>query len=203
MNTVAAQEIKRRGISAVDRALEEGAVHVIKNNVPQYVVLSEDRYRELLEAEDLARIARVRESLEALARGDARRFENASELLAAIGPGPRRRPSFRERVRASGCNRRDGRRPVVHTLVTPEPFLRPARKFFRKHPDLKPVFAERMEALRRDPFDPSLRLHPLRGKLEGLFAIRLTHSYRVTLTLALRAGEIVLLDIGSHDDVCR
>lgn len=91
----------------------------------------------------------------------------------------------------------------MYTLVTPEPFLRQARKFFRKHPDLKPVFAERVETLRRDPFDPALRLHPLRGKLEGVYAIRLTHSYRVTLTLALREGEIVLLDIGSHDEVYR
>lgn len=85
MNSVAAQEIKRRGISAVDGSLEGGAVHVIKNNVPQYVVLTEDRYQELLEAEDEARVARVRESLEALGRGEARRFESAVELLAALG----------------------------------------------------------------------------------------------------------------------
>lgn len=91
----------------------------------------------------------------------------------------------------------------MFTLVTPDPFLRQARKFFRKHPDLKPVFAERVETLRRDPFDPALGLHPLRGKLEGLFAIRLTHGYRVTLTLAVRDREIVLLDIGSHEDVYR
>lgn len=84
MNTIAAQEIKRRGISAVDQALKEGAVHVIKNNVPQYVVLTEERYRELLESEDSARIARVRESLEALERGEVRRFESAAELLAGI-----------------------------------------------------------------------------------------------------------------------
>jgi len=34
MNTVPAQEIKRRGISIVDEILKDGAVHVIKNNQP-------------------------------------------------------------------------------------------------------------------------------------------------------------------------
>lgn len=64
MNTVPAQEIKRRGISAVDEILEKGPVHIIKNNQPQYVVLSEERYQELVAAEDEAYMARVRASLE-------------------------------------------------------------------------------------------------------------------------------------------
>ena len=38
----------------MDEALKEGPVHVIKNNQPSYVVLSEKRYRELIEAEDEA-----------------------------------------------------------------------------------------------------------------------------------------------------
>ena len=34
MNVVPAQEIKRRGIAAVDEALAQGPVHMIKNNRP-------------------------------------------------------------------------------------------------------------------------------------------------------------------------
>ena len=49
MNSIPAQEIKRRGISAVDEALRLGPVHVVKNNRPQYVVLTEERYQELLQ----------------------------------------------------------------------------------------------------------------------------------------------------------
>ena len=45
MTLMAAQEIKRRGISAVDEALANGPVHIIKNNQPQYVVLSEAAYQ--------------------------------------------------------------------------------------------------------------------------------------------------------------
>lgn len=88
-------------------------------------------------------------------------------------------------------------------LVTPQQFLRQARRFLKKHPDLRPRFAQLLEDLQRDPFQPHLGLHPLTGKLSGCHAVRLTHSYRVTLTLLITEHEIVLLDIGSHDEVYR
>lgn len=84
MNAIPAQEIKKRGISAVDEALKDGPVHIIKNNQPKYVVLTEKRYRDLLEAEDEAYIARVRASLEDVKAGKVRRFKSAAELLQAI-----------------------------------------------------------------------------------------------------------------------
>jgi addiction module RelE/StbE family toxin len=87
--------------------------------------------------------------------------------------------------------------------VTPDQFLRQARKFFRKHPDLKARFAKVVQDLQVDPFSPQLALHPLSGKLKGLYAISLAYSYRITLTLMVSEKEIVLLDIGSHDEVYR
>lgn len=84
MNTIPAQEIKRRGIAAVDDLIAKGPVHIIRNNQPQYVVLSEERYQELLEAQDEAYVARVRASLEDLKAGRVRRFSSAEELLQAL-----------------------------------------------------------------------------------------------------------------------
>ncbi|MBZ0154945.1 MAG: prevent-host-death protein [Alphaproteobacteria bacterium] len=84
MRTIAAQDIKRKGISSVDEALKEGPVHVIKNNRPQYVILSEERYADLLNAEEEAYRARIRTSLEDLKAGRIRRFKNANELLKAL-----------------------------------------------------------------------------------------------------------------------
>lgn len=83
MNAVAAQDIKRKGISAVDEALKEGPVHVIKNNQPQYVVLTETRYRELIEAEDEAYVARVRASLEDVKAGRVKRG-SAEDLIREL-----------------------------------------------------------------------------------------------------------------------
>ncbi len=84
MKSIAAQDIKRRGIGAVDEALKEGPVHVIKNNRPQYVVVSEERYQELLEAEDEAYIARIKASLEDVTAGRTRKFKSADELLKIL-----------------------------------------------------------------------------------------------------------------------
>lgn len=91
----------------------------------------------------------------------------------------------------------------VFNVITSEQFLRQARKFFKKHPDLRSRFASVFDALKQDPFQPSLGLHPLSGKFDGCHAVRLTYSYRITLTLLVTEIEIILLDIGSHDEVYR
>lgn len=82
-------------------------------------------------------------------------------------------------------------------------FLRRARKFLKRHPDLEHRFAEVVDALKRDPFQPSLEYHHLSGKLKGLQAVSLNASYRITLTVVVTEKEVVLIDIGSHDEVYR
>lgn len=47
MNTLPAQEIKRRGVKAIEQALQNGPVHIIKNNMPACVVLTEAEYANL------------------------------------------------------------------------------------------------------------------------------------------------------------
>ena len=82
------------------------------------------------------------------------------------------------------------------TLSTTAFFDRRARKFLSRHPDLRCRFAETLAQLATDPFQPSLRLHPLSGKLQGLQAVSLTYSYRITLTVQVTEHEILLIDIG-------
>ena len=84
MNTIPAQELKRRGIAAVDDLIEKGDVHVIRNNRPEYVILSEERYRELVAEAEEAYVARVKASLEDVKAGRVRRFASADELLQAL-----------------------------------------------------------------------------------------------------------------------
>jgi mRNA-degrading endonuclease YafQ of YafQ-DinJ toxin-antitoxin module len=91
----------------------------------------------------------------------------------------------------------------MYAVVTPLQFLRQARKFFKQHPDLRPRFAKVLGDLQQDPFKPHLELHALSGKLTGCYAVSLTYSYRITLTLMVFEKEIILLDIGSHDEGCR
>ena len=84
MNTIPAQEIKRRGIAAVDGLITQGDVHVIRNNRPEYVVLTEARYAELVADAEEAYVARVKASLEDVKAGRVRRFASADELLQAL-----------------------------------------------------------------------------------------------------------------------
>jgi mRNA-degrading endonuclease YafQ of YafQ-DinJ toxin-antitoxin module len=91
----------------------------------------------------------------------------------------------------------------MFTVTTSEQFLRQARKFFKKHPDLTPRFASVFAALTQDPFQPGLGLHQLSGKLSGCHAVRLTYSYRITLTLQITEKDIVLLYFSSHGEVYR
>ncbi len=84
MNYLTAQDLKRRGITAVDGVMERGEAYVISRNKPRYVVLTEERYRELREAESEAELARVRASLEDIKAGRVRTFKDAGELLKAI-----------------------------------------------------------------------------------------------------------------------
>jgi PHD/YefM family antitoxin component YafN of YafNO toxin-antitoxin module len=84
MNSIPAQDIKRRGISAVDEALRDGPVHVIKNNRPSYVVLSEAAYAALLESSRDAARAHLRESMKDLEDGRTNRYESADALMQAL-----------------------------------------------------------------------------------------------------------------------
>ena len=81
MNIVPAQEIKRRGIAAVDEALAQGPVHIVKNNRAQYVVLTEAHYQELLEMQEEATLARIKASLEDVKAGRTTRHRSVDALL--------------------------------------------------------------------------------------------------------------------------
>lgn len=89
----------------------------------------------------------------------------------------------------------------MYQLTWTSHFTRAARKFSQQHPNLRPRLATILRDLETDPAQPHLKLHPLRGALQGLHAVRVTHRYRITLTLKITEQEIILLDIGSHDEV--
>lgn len=83
MNAIPAQEIKRRGLAAVDDLIAKGDLHIIRNNQPQYVVLSEERYQELMVSEQEAYYARVRASLEDIREGRVKRG-TADDLIKEL-----------------------------------------------------------------------------------------------------------------------
>jgi mRNA-degrading endonuclease YafQ of YafQ-DinJ toxin-antitoxin module len=91
----------------------------------------------------------------------------------------------------------------MYALVTTRHFDHSIAKFNRAHPELRRQLAKILRDLESDPFQPHLRLHLLKGPLEGLHAVRLTHAYRVTRMFRTAKREVILLDIGSHEEVYR
>jgi mRNA-degrading endonuclease YafQ of YafQ-DinJ toxin-antitoxin module len=91
--------------------------------------------------------------------------------------------------------------PPQWTLIRTDTFRRELRNYLKRHPDRAAVVREVLALLEENPQTPSLRLHPLKGRMKGLHAVRLTYGDRITLILAIRAHEIVLLNIGTHDEV--
>jgi len=84
MKTITAQEIKRRGISAVDEQLKDGPVHVIKNNKLQYVIMDENSYEDIIAEQEDSYTARLKQSLEDVRQGNVQSFDNIESLLEAI-----------------------------------------------------------------------------------------------------------------------
>lgn len=81
MATLPAKEIKRRGMAAVEEALSDGPVLVIRDDEPQYVILREEEYRMLLDDLASARLA----ASEADAKAGRLKKTTPDKLLAEIG----------------------------------------------------------------------------------------------------------------------
>lgn len=69
IRTVPVGDIDKQGLAALDDILCEGPVHVIKEDRPTYVVMTEAHFAELVESQHAAWVARVKESLEDVAAG--------------------------------------------------------------------------------------------------------------------------------------
>ncbi len=86
-------------------------------------------------------------------------------------------------------------------LVFPASYQRREKVFLAKHPDLRERYFKTLLLLEQNPLHPSLRLHPLQGKLAGLHSASISMQYRITLELELREHELVFVNVGSHGEV--
>lgn len=90
-----------------------------------------------------------------------------------------------------------------YKLLYPKSYIKRAKFFLKKHPELFGQYEKTLKLLELDPNHPSLRLHPLKGKLAGLHSVSINISYRITIEFILKEHEIVLVNIGSHDEAYR
>lgn len=90
---------------------------------------------------------------------------------------------------------------MLYRLIYTDSYVRRARKFFKKHPQILGQYEKTLELLELNPHHPSLRLHSLQGQLSGLSSVSINMSYRIVLELIIQDSDIILVDIGNHDRV--
>lgn len=88
-------------------------------------------------------------------------------------------------------------------IIWTQTFTRRCRRVLRRHRELDEALASALALLAEDPHHPRLKLHALRGELDGLWAVRVTYGVRLVLTLNQRDHEVTLLALGSHDETYR
>ena len=90
---------------------------------------------------------------------------------------------------------------MSYCLVCTESYNKRAAKWLKRHPDLRQQYLKTLQLLELNPFHPSLRLHTLSGRLQGVHAVSINLSYRITLEMLVTEEEIVLINVGDHDVV--
>ena len=89
----------------------------------------------------------------------------------------------------------------MYKLIYPESYIKKASKFIKRHPEIRNQYQKALELLELNPFHPALRLHKLQGQLEGLSSVSINYTYRIVLQFLIQGDEILLIDIGTHDQV--
>ena len=86
-------------------------------------------------------------------------------------------------------------------LIFTEQYMRRVVQFVKRHPDALGQYTKTLELLEANPHHPSLRLHALKGRLEGLSSVSINLKYRITLEMIVTEKEIILINVGVHDPV--
>jgi mRNA-degrading endonuclease YafQ of YafQ-DinJ toxin-antitoxin module len=87
------------------------------------------------------------------------------------------------------------------TLVFTEQYEKRALRFLKRHPELEKQYLKTLQLIEMNPLHPSLRLHPLAGRLSGLHSVSINLSYRITLEFLIHKQEIIPVNVGDHDSV--
>jgi mRNA-degrading endonuclease YafQ of YafQ-DinJ toxin-antitoxin module len=90
---------------------------------------------------------------------------------------------------------------MAYALVFTDDYTRRALRFLKRHPELKTQYAKTLALLEINPHHPSLRLHALAGRLQGVHSVSINLSYRITLELMIQDQQIIPLTVGDHDTV--
>ncbi len=84
-------------------------------------------------------------------------------------------------------------------MLTIHPSTRFKRSYKKVPIKIKKDFAQKIKIFQKEPFQPDLHTHKLKGKLDDYYSFYLKDGYRVLLDF-VGDNVVVLVNIGSHDD---
>ena len=88
-------------------------------------------------------------------------------------------------------------------ILYTQSYIRRAQKFATRHPDLLGQYEKTLRLLEANPSHPSLRLHALGGKREGLYSVSINMTYRISLEFMIKDDTVIPVDVGTHDETYR
>ena len=89
----------------------------------------------------------------------------------------------------------------MYEIIFTKKYEKAAKKFLKKHRDLKQKYNKTIYLLKNNPFHPSLRLHKLQRDKKEFYSVSLDMQYRIILDFIIIENKIFLIDIGIHDDI--
>lgn len=93
----------------------------------------------------------------------------------------------------------------MRALVLTPKFKRAFRKFVKRNADLQKRIEDILVQMEADVFAPNLSTHKLSDKLDGLQSCSCGYDCRIVFSIEQNTQPdsevIVLLDIGTHDEV--
>lgn len=93
----------------------------------------------------------------------------------------------------------------MRQLVLTPKFKRSFRKFVLRNSKLQERIENTLQQMQEDVFLPGLSTHSLQGELSGLKACSCGYDCRIVFSIEIdnetKEEVIILLDIGTHDEV--
>jgi mRNA-degrading endonuclease YafQ of YafQ-DinJ toxin-antitoxin module len=93
----------------------------------------------------------------------------------------------------------------MYEIIVSHKFKKAYKKFIKRFHYLSDSIDFAIRNLAQNPFNPSLNTHKLSGELYELFACKCGYDCRIVFSIEKVPGkeftEILLLDIGTHEDV--
>lgn len=90
---------------------------------------------------------------------------------------------------------------MSYQLIFTAQYEKRAAHFLKRHPELEKQYLKTLQLLELNPHHPSLRLHALGGRLQGMHSVSINLSYRITIELLIHENEIIPINVGDHDVV--